>query len=103
MKNTRKVRNRGIVGDREENGRGIIKVQKKIIRRLEHRVKHLERMLNLAEREEIVIDNRETPELPKGAICKKCESTNIKVVTVEKPGGDLSFLVCQECRNREKL
>lgn len=103
MKHNRKARRRGNDGDSEENTRGLLKIQKKIIRRLEQRVKYLEKQLNLSEDANVDENAVSAENEVKKRICKNCHSLDMQTVSVHKPGGELKFWVCQQCRHREKI
>lgn len=107
MKYHQKSRRR--VGDERENDetlRGIVRNQKKTIKRLEQRVRYLQKQLNLTDSilDTAAEDDAQTSikEVSK-RICKKCDSGDIKQVSICKPGGELNFWVCQTCHHREKI
>jgi hypothetical protein len=101
-KKTRHQRNHET--DSDENFKGIIRSQKKIIKRLEQRVKYLEKQLNLTD---VIIDKMDDSDT-KGSTssiknCKKCNSSDVKPVNIVKKDGELKFWVCQKCNHREKM
>lgn len=109
MKYHRKTQQRRGSDDERENDetlRGMVRNQKKIIKRLEQRIRYLQKQLNLTDSmidmatEE---DAHATSKEVSRKLCKKCESTDIKQVQISKPGGELNFWVCQTCHHREKI
>lgn len=108
MKYHQKNRRRGSDDEREndENLRGIVRNQKKVIKRLEQRVKYLQKQLNLTDSIIGMAAEEDTQTSIKEVsrrTCKKCDSNDIKQVSISKPNGDLNFWVCQTCHHREKI
>lgn len=101
MKRRGNARSRGS-DNNEENIRGLLREKEKTIKQLRQENRYLRKQLLMANE---IAENEEEDTQPvqeKKAKCKNCHSENLAMVDVHKPNGVLKFLVCQDCKHREK-
>lgn len=100
MSKNRKTRPRG--GDStEESLRGKNRELNKTIKQLQQTISQLEKQLELRPPSKRVRTLEK--QKPSVNMCESCGKGVLKVVTVPKPGGDLTFLVCDTCQNQKKI
>lgn len=88
---------------KDENLRGKLREQEKIIKSLRMEIRYLQKQLLLTddiEKDDLTVAPRS------GTIkqcCLNCSSDRVSLVQIEKPGEVLNFLICKECHHREKI